>query len=143
MYRHGAVRFLTALLAGIALHAGMALLERIIPGLGTGLDPFLRLVPALLTSVLAAGSLRRSDRFRSVTVGAVAAGLTGFFGMIVASLIWLPGGHLLPAIASVTGTSVLVGILGGLAGYQRARVRNPEPLPGRPAESYPEVQQTR
>lgn len=137
------MKLLAALLAGIVLHAGVALLERVIPGLGAGLDPFLRLVPALLASVLAAGSLRRSDRFRAVTVGAVAAGLTGFFGMVAASLVGLPGGHLLPAIASVTGTSVLVGTLGGLAGYQRARVRNPEPLPGRPAESYPEVQQTR
>lgn len=125
MYRHGAVRFLTALLAGIALHAVMALLERIIPGLGAGLDPFLRLVPALLASLLATASLRRPDRFRAATVGAAAAGLTGFFGMVVASLIWLSGGHLLPALASVTGTSVLVGALTGNLPPWAGRNREP------------------
>ena len=118
------MKLLTALLVGIAIHAGMALLERIIPVLGAGLDPFLRLVPAFVASLLATASLRQLDRFKATTVGAIVAGLTGFFGMVVASWIWLPGGHLLPAIASVTGTSVLVGALTG----------NIPPWPGRKRE---------
>jgi hypothetical protein len=137
------VRFLRAILAGIAIHAGLALLERIVPGIGAGIDPFLRPAPALVASLLATLPLSRPEPFRAAWLGAAAGGLTGFLGMIAASLIWLPGGHALPAIASVTGTSVLVGVAGGLLGFQRARVRIPESLPEHRAGSYPEARQTR
>jgi hypothetical protein len=138
------VRFLRAILAGIAIHAGLALLERIVPGIGAGIDPFLRPAPALVASLLATVPLSRPEPFRAAWLGAAAGGLTGFLGMIAASLIWLPGGHALPAITSVTGTSVLVGVAaGGLLGLQRARVRIPAPLPEHRAGSYPEARQTR
>lgn len=137
------MRFLIPLGVGVAIHAVLSLLERLIPAIGTGLDPFLRLVPALVAVLMAARSLRQPDLFRAASVGAALAGLTGFLGTIVAALIWLPGGHALPVVASVSGTSVLVGAFGGLLGYQRVRVRVPEHLPEHPAGSYPEAQETR
>jgi len=120
------MKFLTAILVGIAIHAGMALLERIVPGLGAEVDPFLRLVPALVGSVLVTTSLRQPTLFGAASVGAVVGGLVGFLGMIVASLIWLPGGHALPAIASVTGTSLVLGIIGGAVVYPRVRRTVPQ-----------------
>ena len=142
MYRYGAVKFLIPLGVGVAIHAALSLLERLIPAIGTGLDPFLRLVPVLVAVLMAARSLRRPDLFSASSAGAALAGLTGLLGTIVASLIWLPGGHVLPAVASVTGTSVLVGAFAGVLASQRARLRSAEPLPGHPAESYPEARQT-
>lgn len=134
---------LRAILVGLAIHLTMAVLERLLPGLGADLDPFLRPVPALVASLLATALPRSQDRFRAASAGAVVGGLTGFLGMILASLIWLPRGHALPAIASVSGTSVLIGLAGGLLGFQRARIRVPESLPEHPAGSYPEARQTR
>ena len=132
------MRFLRAILAGTAIHAGLALLGWVVPGLA-GVDPFLRPAPALVASLLVTLPPSRPEPFRAASAGAAAGGLTGLLGMIAASLIWLPGGHALPAIASVTGTSVLVGLAGGLLGLQRARVRVPETLPARRAGSYPEA----
>jgi len=133
------VKFLTAIFAGAGIHAGVALLERFIPGQVSAVDPFLRIVPALVASFMATASFMRPDRFRAASVGAVAGGLTGFLGMIVASLLWLPGGHALPAIASVSGTSILAGVAGGLLGFQRARVRIRDALPEHRGGSYPEA----
>lgn len=139
MYRDGALKFLTAILAGIAIHAGLSLLERLISGLGPGLDPFLRLVPALVASLMATSS----TLFGTAVVGALAGGLVGLVGMSVAALIWLPGGHSLPAIATVTGTSLLLGEVGGLLRYRRARARKarsiqPGPPPSPPGNAEPE-----
>ena len=114
------MKFLTAILVGIAIHAGMAVLERMV-GLGPGVDPFLRVVPGLAAAVLVTTSRRPPTLFGATSLGAVAGGLVGLLGMIVASLIWLPGGHALPAIASVTGTSVVLGIIGGAVVYSRVR----------------------
>jgi hypothetical protein len=133
VYRDGALKFLTAILAGTAIHAGFSLLERLIPGLGPGLDPFLRLVPALVASLMATSS----TLFGAAVVGALVGGLVGLVGMSVAALIWLPGGHELPAIASVTGTSLLVGEVGGLLGYRIARVRKSRTIQPSPAGPGP------
>ena len=121
------MKFLIAVGVGVAIHAALSLLERLIPAIGT-VDPFLRLAPGLVAALMAVRALRQPLLFSACSVGALAAGLSGFLGVIIASLIGLPGGHLLPVLASVSGSSLLVGALGGALIFSRS----PRPEPAGP-----------
>jgi hypothetical protein len=104
-----------AVLAGIALHAALGLLEGAVPAIGRfNLDPFLRMLPAALAAVLATRASRRASGAALPVRGALAASLTGLLGMMVSLVLGQPHGHAWPALVSVTGTSLVIGALVGL-----------------------------
>ena len=95
-----------AVLAGAGLHAGLGLLERAVPAIAPGFDPFLRILPALLVGGLVAR--RRRPALHSLLAGAWAGALAGCLGILASWALGSPPDHLLSPLVSVTGTSLIV-----------------------------------